>query len=330
MFTVAAAPAPVAASASSRVAGKTRAVSASGVRAASARRGAALVARAGFTPAGAKIAGVGMSLPEQFLTNDDLASLVETNDEWIKTRTGIGKRHVISGDESLTSLAAAASRDALEMAGVAPEDVDLIILATSSPDDVFGSACTLQAAIGAEGALAYDITAACSGFVVGLVNGVHFIRGGEYKNVLVVGADVLSRYVDWRDRGTCILFGDGCGAMVLTATEKPEDCCLLGFDMHSDGTGNHNLTAQFVNEAGTETEGKSKPTADAEEAASGRGAFCNISMNGQEVFKFAVRTVPDTLGKSLDKAGMANEDVDHLVLHQAEPANHRRGGESWA
>ena len=126
-----------------------------------------------------------------------------------------------------------------------------------------------------------------------------------------------SRDVDWRDRGTCILFGDGCGAMVLTATEKPEDCCLLGFDMHSDGTGNHNLTAQFVNEAGTETEGKSKPTADAEEAASARGAFCNISMNGQEVFKFAVRTVPDTLGKSLDKAGMANEDVDHLVLHQA-------------
>ena len=130
-----------------------------------------------------------MSVPEQFLTNADLASLVETNDEWIKTRTGIGKRHVISGDESLTSLAAAASRGALTMAGVAPEDVDLIILATSSPDDVFGSACTLQAAIGA-GALAYDITAACSGFVVGLVNGVHFIRGGEYKNVLVVGADV--------------------------------------------------------------------------------------------------------------------------------------------
>ena len=317
MFTVAAAPASVAASASSRVAGKSRAVSASGIRAASARRGTALVARAGFTPAGAKIAGVGMSLPEQFLTNDDLASLVETNDEWIKTRTGIGKRHVISGDESLTSLAAAASRDALEMAGVSPEDVDLIILATSSPDDLFGSACTLQAAIGAEGALAYDITAACSGFVVGLVNGVHFIRGGEYKNVLVVGADVLSRYVDWRDRGTCILFGDGCGAMVLTATEKPEDCCLLGFDMHSDGTGNHNLTAQFVNEVGTETNGKSKPTADADAAASGRGAFCNISMNGQEVFKFAVRTVPETLGKSLDKAGMTNEDVDHLVLHQA-------------
>ena len=147
---------------------------------------------------------------EEIITNDDLAKLVETNDEWIRTRTGIGKRHVISGDETLTSLAAEASLGALKMANVNPEDIDLIIVATSSPDDLFGSACLLQSAIGAKGALAYDLTAACSGFVVGLVNGMHFIRGGGYKNVLVVGADVLSRYVDWRDRGTCILFGDGC------------------------------------------------------------------------------------------------------------------------
>jgi 3-oxoacyl-[acyl-carrier-protein] synthase-3 len=221
----------------------------------------------------------------------------------------------------------------------------------------------VQAAIGATGALAFDVTAACSGFVVGMVNGVHFIRGGEYKNVLVIGADVLSRYVDWRDRGTCILFGDGCGAMVLTATDKPEDCCLLGFDMHSDGragtflttlfcklfcksqhrstddsrygprnqsdtppgvsatlrdgTGNHNLTAKFVNEAGTETEGAAKPTAEGALAASGKGAFCNISMNGQDVFKFAVRAVPDTVGKSLARAELEAADIDHLVLHQA-------------
>jgi 3-oxoacyl-[acyl-carrier-protein] synthase-3 len=271
-----------------------------------------------FSPAGAQIAGVGMAVPKQSLTNDDLASLVDTNDEWIKTRTGIGKRHVISGDESLTSLAAEAATDALKMAGVDAKDVDLIILATSSPDDVFGSACTVQAAIGAEGALAFDLTAACSGFVVGLVNGVHFIRGGEYKNVLVIGADVLSRYVDWRDRGTCILFGDGCGAMVLTSTPNPEDCCVLGFDMHSDGTGNHNLTAKFTNENGAEVnDGASKPRADTAAANSGRGAFCNIGMNGQEVFKFAVRAVPDTVGKSLAHAGLENEDVDHLVLHQA-------------
>jgi len=141
-------------------------------------RGASLVANAAFTPAGAKIAGVGMAVPAQYLTNEDLSELVDTNDEWIRTRTGIGKRHVISGDESLTSLAADASKKALEMAGVNAEDIDLILLSTSSPDDLFGSACTVQAAIGAKGALAVDLTAACSGFVVGVVNGVHFIRGG--------------------------------------------------------------------------------------------------------------------------------------------------------
>ena len=123
-------------------------------------RGASLVARAAFTPAGAKIAGVGMAVPTQYLTNDDLSELVDTNDEWIRTRTGIGKRHVISGDESLTSLAAEASKKALAAAGVAPEDLDLILLSTSSPDDLFGSACTVQAAIGATGALAVDLTAA--------------------------------------------------------------------------------------------------------------------------------------------------------------------------
>ena len=271
--------------------------------------------QAAFTPAGAKIAGVGMALPKQSLTNEDLSKLVETNDEWIRTRTGIGKRHVISGDESLTSLASEAALKACEMAGIKPEELDLIILATSSPDAAFGSACTVQASIGATGALAYDLTAACSGFVVGMVNGVHFLRGGEYEHVLVIGADVLSRYVDWRDRGTCILFGDGAGACVLSKTENPEDCTLLGFDMHSDGTGNGNLTASFTSES--QTEKSSKPESKSDSAASGTGGFCNIAMNGQEVFKFAVRTVPDTLTKSLAKAGVTSEEIDHLVLHQA-------------
>lgn len=277
-------------------------------------RGASVVPAA-FTPAGAKIAGVGMELPSQSLTNEDLAALVDTNDEWIRTRTGIGKRHVISGDESLTSLAAGAAKKALAMANVDAKDVDVIILATSSPDDAFGSACTVQAEIGAEGALAYDLTAACSGFVVGMVNGVHFLRGGEYEHVLVIGADVLSRYVDWRDRGTCILFGDGAGACVLSRVANPADCCLLGFDMHSDGSGNGNLTAAFTSES--QSCGTAKPTSSSDGAASGVGSFCNIAMNGQEVFKFAVRTVPDTLTKSLDKAGVSAEEIDHLVLHQA-------------
>jgi 3-oxoacyl-[acyl-carrier-protein] synthase-3 len=273
------------------------------------------VVPAAFTPAGAKIAGVGMELPAQSLTNDDLASLVDTNDEWIRTRTGIGKRHVISGDESLTSLASGAAKKALAMANVDAKDVDLIILATSSPDDAFGSACTVQAEIGATGALAYDLTAACSGFVVGMVNAVHFLRGGEYQHVLVIGADALSRYVDWRDRGTCILFGDGAGACVLSKTDDPNDCCLLGFDMHSDGTGNGNLTAAFVSESNTEK--TAKPTSESQTAASAVGAFANVQMNGQEVFKFAVRAVPDTLTKSLAKAGVSAEEIDHLVLHQA-------------
>jgi 3-oxoacyl-[acyl-carrier-protein] synthase-3 len=277
-------------------------------------RGGSVVPSA-FTPAGAKIAGVGMELPAQSLTNDDLASLVDTNDEWIRTRTGIGKRHVISGDESLTSLASGAAKKALTMANVDAEDVDVIILATSSPDDAFGSACTVQAEIGATGALAYDLTAACSGFVVGMVNAVHFLRGGEYQHVLVIGADALSRYVDWRDRGTCILFGDGAGACVLSKTDDPNDCCLLGFDMHSDGTGNGNLTAAFVSESNTEK--TAKPTSESQTAASAVGAFANVQMNGQEVFKFAVRAVPDTLTKSLAKAGVSAEEIDHLVLHQA-------------
>ena len=277
-------------------------------------RGGSVVPSA-FTPAGAKIAGVGMELPAQSLTNDDLASLVDTNDEWIRTRTGIGKRHVISGDESLTSLASGAAKKALAMANVDAKDVDLIILATSSPDDAFGSACTVQAEIGATGALAYDLTAACSGFVVGMVNAVHFLRGGEYQHVLVIGADALSRYVDWRDRGTCILFGDGAGACLLSKTDDPNDCCLLGFDMHSDGTGNGNLTAAFVSESNTQK--TAKPTSESLTAASAVGAFANVQMNGQEVFKFAVRAVPDTLTKSLAKAGVSAEEIDHLVLHQA-------------
>ena len=265
---------------------------------------------ASFSPKGAKISGVGKALPKKFITNDDLAKLVETNDEWIRTRTGIGKRHVISGDETLTSLAEEASLEALKMANVNPEDIDLIIVATSSPDDLFGSACLLQSAIGAKGALAYDLTAACSGFVVGLVNGMHYIRGGGYENVLVVGADVLSRYVDWRDRGTCILFGDGCGAVVLTATSKVEECSLLGFDMHSDGSQNHHLTAKVCG-------AKAGKVWQSDSEAGELTSYDNIGMNGQDVFKFAVRAVPMTIKESLKNANMQPEEIDHLVLHQA-------------
>ncbi|KAK9918648.1 hypothetical protein WJX75_005644 [Coccomyxa subellipsoidea] len=194
---------------------------------------------------------------------------------------------------------------ALEMAGIAAADVDL---ATSSPDDLFGSACQVQAIIGAKKALAFDLTAACSGFVVGLVTGAEFIRTGIYRNVLVIGADALSRYVDWRDRGTCILFGDGCGAVVLTQQQAEQPCSLLGSSMASNGLGQKHLNAMCCGEG---------MKALHETHASARGSFENISMSGQEVFKFAVRAVPTVVEAALADAGVSKDDVDWLVLHQA-------------
>jgi len=257
--------------------------------------------------AAVQIAGVGSDVPKLVLTNQDLEKYVDTSDEWITTRTGIKKRHILGEGETLAGLASSAASKALEMAGVAPDDVDLIILATSSPDDLFGSATTVQATIGAKKAAAFDLTAACSGFVMGLTTGAQFIRSGTYKNVLVIGADVLSRYVDWRDRNTCVLFGDGSGAVLLRAAEEGDACDLLGIDMHSDGEGLKNLNCAFAGKG-------NKPEGD---EASSAGAYNNLFMNGQEVFKFAVRAVPKVLLAALKDANMEKEDLDWLVLHQA-------------
>lgn len=262
-------------------------------------------------PVGVRLAGCGSSVPAKFLTNHDLQKLgLDTNDEWITSRTGIKKRHILGEGESLSSHAAVASQRALEMAGIDATDVDLVILATSSPDDLFGSACAVQAEIGAKDAAAFDLTAACSGFVMALVTAAQFVRCGTYKNIVVIGADALSRYVDWRDRGTCILFGDGCGAVVITAHEDPSaPCSLLGIEMHSDGKGQKHLNALF---GGT----GDKPCCPGE-MASAQGSYCNLAMNGQEVFKFAVRAVPTVIEGALQNAGMSREDIDWLVLHQA-------------
>ena len=197
------------------------------------------------------------------------------------------------------------------MAGVSAAEVDLILLCTSSPEDAFGGACLVQAAIGANRAAAFDLTAACSGFVVGMISATHYIRCGTYRNVLVIGADALSRYVDWRDRGTCILFGDGAGAVLLQAGPAGSPCGVLGFDMNSDGAGNKSLTASapLVGAGG-------KPNG-AGEAASDVARFSNIAMAGSEVFKFAVRSVPSTLLKSLALAGLPAASLDWLVMHQA-------------
>ncbi|KAK9803946.1 hypothetical protein WJX72_007386 [[Myrmecia] bisecta] len=192
------------------------------------------------------------------------------------------------------------------MANLAAEDVDMILLATSSPDDLFGSACQVQALIGAKNAVAFDLTAACSGFVLGLTTAANYIRTKTYRNILVIGADALSRYVDWRDRSTCILFGDGCGAVVMSAQEG--QCSLLGMNMNSDGTGQKHLKALYC---GTGL----KALNDSE--ASSLGSYTNIQMNGQDVFKFAVRAVPAVVDKALEQAGMERSEIDWLLLHQA-------------
>ena len=244
------------------------------------------------------------------------------------------RRHVLAPGESLTQHAAASAKRALEMAGVSAADVDMVLLSTSSPDDLFGSACAVASEIGAARAVAFDLTAACSGFVLGLVTGSQFIRTGAAKNVLVIGADALSRYVDWRDRGTCILFGDGCGAVLLTARGEGEgegggeasssssssssssgastssSDGLLGSSMASDGAGQKHLNALFACDGG-------KALSSDDAFASGRGAYANIAMNGQEVFKFAVRAVPAVLTEALKQAKLEASDIDWLVLHQA-------------
>ena len=223
---------------------------------------------------GCKLVGVGSAAPQTVITNADLARYVDTNDEWIASRTGIKSRHVLGEGETLSQLAKAAGERALDMAGVAAEEIDMILYATSSPDDVFGGACQLQALIGAKNAVCFDITAACSGFVLALVTASQFIRTGAKKKVLVVGADALSRFVDWRDRSTCILFGDGCGAVVVTSTDDP--CSILGMDMHSDGNGQKSLNCLFNGDG---------PKVTLETGARDPGSYRNVMMNGQEVYK---------------------------------------------
>lgn len=254
---------------------------------------------------GIAIIGSGSATPAQFLSNDELSQLVETSDEWIKARTGISRRHLTPSSVSLGQLSAEAGAKALAMAGLAPNDLDLILLATSSPDDLFGSACQVQSLLGASRAVAFDLTAACSGFVFALVTAAQYIRTGTYRNVLVIGADVLSRWVDWSDRGTCILFGDGAGAVVCQASETGDR--LLGFEMCSDGTQNNSLNLAY--------QGQEKPITS--EIGITQGNYQFITMNGREVYRFAVAKVPEVIEKALYRANLSAADLDWLLLHQA-------------
>uniref|UniRef100_A0A7S2E895 beta-ketoacyl-[acyl-carrier-protein] synthase III n=1 Tax=Ditylum brightwellii TaxID=49249 RepID=A0A7S2E895_9STRA len=272
--------------------------------------------------------GIGSAAPKTVVTNSDLENIVETDDEWIRTRTGISERRLLlhsdetleEGEEpeTIKSLAIDAAMGALEMSGVDPLDIDLVIVATSSPDDLFGDATSVAASVGATNAVAFDLTAACSGFLFSTVTAGQFLDKGTMKNALVVGADALSRWIDWDDRNSCILFGDGAGAMVLSTTVSEEggddaEAALpgiLGYSAHSNGKGYGDLNCGY--------KGSARPVdTPGEQTVLSAGSYNKLAMNGKKVYAFATREVPTVITEALDAAGMTVDDVDWLLLHQA-------------
>jgi len=250
------------------------------------------------------IAGIGSYVPEKVITNEDLSKLVDTSDEWIVQRTGIRERRIVDDNTSTSDIATIAAKRALQDGNITPEGIDLILVATVTPDMAFPStACIVQKNIGAVNAAAFDISVGCAGFIYGLSIGVSFIRSGAYNKVLIIGAETLSKIVNWKDRSTCILFGDGAGACVL---ERCEDGFgFLDFDLGTDGTGGDLLTMPA---------GGSRLPASFETVSNN---LHTIKMDGQEVFKFAVRIIEKTSVNLLNKANIALDEIDYLVPHQA-------------
>ncbi len=247
-----------------------------------------------------KIIGTGSSLPKKIVTNDDLSAFLDTSDEWIRTRTGIRERH-IAVEETTTSMGVEAARNALEDAGVAPEELDLIIAATVTSDRIIPMlSCQVQAELGAKNAVAFDIGAACSGFLFALGTANAYLSTGKYKNALIIGAETLSKIMDWTDRSTCVLFGDGAGAAVVSA----EGDHLLSIVQGSDGAGG--MALECVNRS------TNNPFCRAES-----NTFSYVHMDGPAVYKFAVRTIPKAIMQVLDEAGLTPDQVDYYLLHQA-------------
>jgi len=252
----------------------------------------------------AHITGWGMSAPEPILTNDDLAKMVATDDAWIRDRTGIRERRIAREDQFPSTLAVEASIKALRVANLRPTDLDLIICSTSSPEYIFpATACLIQDQLGATKAGAFDLLAACTGFIYALNMGAQAIRSGSIKNALIIGSETLSRFINWKDRNTCILFGDGAGAFILQASEQPGG--VLSAVMHSDGSGGDLLTI-----AG----GGSRYPANESTLVNGRHY---IQMDGKEVFRFATRVMASATQEVLACAGLTIDQVQWIVPHQA-------------
>ena len=251
----------------------------------------------------AKVSGVGSYVPSKVLTNQDLEKIVDTSDEWITTRTGIKERRIASPQETTSSLALEAARRALQMAQVDPQELDLILVATVTPDMAFpATACLLQRELGAPRAACFDLEAGCTGFVYALVVAEKYLIGGGGNKALVVGAETLSKIVDWEDRATCVLFGDGAGACILEKTDHPG---LLASYLGSDGGGAHLLELPA---------GGSRMPASKESVA---GRMHYIKMNGNEVFKFAVRIMEEASREVARRAGIELEEVALFIPHQA-------------
>jgi 3-oxoacyl-[acyl-carrier-protein] synthase-3 len=248
----------------------------------------------------ARIIGTGGYLPENVMTNHDLEKLVDTSDQWIRERTGIEQRHIAGDGETTVDLAEKASRQAIEAAGIDPDEIDLIVLATSTPDKIFpSSACILQARLDIHGCPAFDIQAVCTGFIYALAVAEKFIKSGSARTALVVGAEVFSRILNWEDRGTCVLFGDGAGAVILRADDETG---ILSSHIHADGKYENLLWVPYGVGNGYEQVKEGK-------------AF--VEMRGNEVFKMAVNTLGRIVDETLEANNMKKSDIDWLVPHQA-------------
>lgn len=252
----------------------------------------------------AEVVGWGKYVPSRVLSNEDLRKLVDTSDEWIRTRTGISERRIAGPKDTASTMAIKAAMQAIEVADLSPSKIDLVLVATSTPDHIFPATASLvQDAIGASAAGAMDVNAACSGFVYALSTGSSLITSGSYRNVLVIGTDTLSRLLDYQDRNTCVLFGDGAGAVILQATEKPTG--LLSFVLGSDGSGVDLLYVPGVGGCNPATPENIQP----------KPHF--IKMNGNEVYRFAVGAIVRATTQAVKDAGLTMDDVELIIPHQA-------------